>query len=163
WQADGVIQHSTWDRLGQYEVELQRVGVAEARQIVQAYLQLVQEQFLSLGPVKGLVQKDYLFPLGERWARECLAGKTDVRPRDGDNLAGLIRALLERCAGVPPYRLVKVGRPAPPKHGQRPSVDLELRQQFGALDKELQTGVLCLAIGNRTALAAHLRRLVHSS
>src|SRR5438445_9150602 len=66
---------------------MQRVGVPEARQIVQAHLQPFQERFMSLGPVKDLIQKDYLFPLGERWAREFLADRIDVRPRDAMNWA----------------------------------------------------------------------------
>src|SRR5262249_387275 len=86
-KAEDVLPDSAWDRLGQYEVELQRVGVPEARQIVQARLQPFQEPFLSLEAVKTLVQKDYLFPLGEAWAQEFFAGKVDVRPRDVINWA----------------------------------------------------------------------------
>jgi hypothetical protein len=82
WQEQGVIQKSTWDRLAEHEIELQRVTVPEARQVVQARLQPFQEAFLSLGPVKDLVQRDYLFPLGEAWAGEFLGGKIEVRPRD---------------------------------------------------------------------------------
>jgi hypothetical protein len=81
-RAEGVLTDSTWDRLAQYEVELQRVTVPEARQIVQARLQPFHEPFLGLEPVKELVQKDPLFPLGEAWAEEFLAGKIDVRARD---------------------------------------------------------------------------------
>lgn len=242
WKDEGVIQQSTWDRLGQYEVELQRVGVSEARQIVQAYLQPLQERFLSLEPVKNLIQTDYLFPLGERWAREFLADKIDVRPRDvitwaregwqreqqalearggpewlggwksradvppapvtppvapaqddvliridelvehkvrehvrqrldapdrlpsdAANLAGLLGALMDQCRSEPGYRLSAVERPAPPKHGQSPAFDLILRQRSAVDGKERRTGVHCLVVGHRTAMAAHLRRLEHSS
>jgi hypothetical protein len=82
WKEQGVIQASTWDRLAEHEIELQRVTVPEARQIVQARLQPFQEAFLSVGAVKELVQKDYLFPLGEAWAKEFLGSKIEVRPRD---------------------------------------------------------------------------------
>jgi hypothetical protein len=82
WKERGVIQASTWDRLAEHEIELQRVTVPEARQVVQARLQPFQEAFLSLPPVKDLVQKDYLFPLGEAWAKEFLGDKIEVRPRD---------------------------------------------------------------------------------
>ena len=64
-----------------------QVSFWQARQIVQARLQPFQEPFLSLNAVKTLVQKDYLFPLGEVWAEEFFAGKIDVRPRDVINWA----------------------------------------------------------------------------
>jgi hypothetical protein len=82
WASDGIIHKAAWDRLGQYEIELQRVSVQEARQIVQVRLELFQEPFFSLAPVKDLIQKDYLFPLGEKWVQEFLTGKIDLRPRD---------------------------------------------------------------------------------
>lgn len=87
WEADGVITRSTWERLALHEVELQRVNVSEARQIVQVRLQPFQEPFLCLEPVKDRVIRDYLFPLGERWAEEFLAEKVDIRPRDVINWA----------------------------------------------------------------------------
>jgi hypothetical protein len=87
WEADAVIPRSTWERLALHEVELQRVNVGEARQIVQARLQPFQEPFVCLGPVKERVTKDYLFPLGDRWAEEFLTGKLEVRPRDVINWA----------------------------------------------------------------------------
>ncbi len=87
WEVDGVIARSTWERLALHEVELQRVSVSEARQIVQARLQPFQEPFLCLEPVKEHVANDYLFPLGEKWAEEFLAGKLEVRPRDVVNWA----------------------------------------------------------------------------
>lgn len=87
WKADKVIQDSSWDRLAQYEVELQPVSAAEARQIIQARLQPFQETFRPVEPVWRLVQKDMLFPLGERWAQSVLGSKLDLRPRDVINLA----------------------------------------------------------------------------
>ena len=87
WEADAVIPRSTWERLALHEVELQRVSVSEARQIVQARLQPFQEPFLCLGKVKERVANDYLFPLGEKWADEFLARKLEARPRDVINWA----------------------------------------------------------------------------
>jgi hypothetical protein len=87
WLNDGDIQQATWDRLTQYELMLQRVSPHEARQIVQVRLHPFQEPFLALEPVRGLVQQDILFPLGEAWAREFLADKVEVRPRDVINWA----------------------------------------------------------------------------
>lgn len=87
WLTDGVIQDSTWQRLTQYEIMLQRVSAPEARQIVQARLQPFQELFLTQEPIKELVNHDLLFPLGERWAAEFLGDRTDIRPRDVINWA----------------------------------------------------------------------------
>jgi hypothetical protein len=78
WQTNGVVQQSSWDRLALYIIDLQRVNVAEARQIVQARLRPAQ----ALEPTAELAGKDPLFPLGENWAREFLNGKIEVRPRD---------------------------------------------------------------------------------
>ncbi len=88
WLKTGmVLVDSTWHRLTQYEIHLQRVSVAEARQIIQARLQPFQSPFMTVEPVKSLVQKDLLFPLGEPWAKKFLAGKIEVRPRDVINWA----------------------------------------------------------------------------
>src|SRR5262249_46886682 len=65
----------------------QRVSAAEAQQIVQVRLQLFQAPFMTVEPVKALVQQDLLFPLGEPWTEEFLAGKIEVRPRDVINWA----------------------------------------------------------------------------
>jgi hypothetical protein len=82
WRNDGVIQQSTWDRLAQHIVELQRINSADARQIVAARLRPFQEPLWLPGPVKELVRHDALFPLGEEWAHQVFAGKIEVRPRD---------------------------------------------------------------------------------
>jgi hypothetical protein len=87
WLKAGVIVESAWHRLTQYEILLQRASVAEARQIIQVRLQLFQFPFLTVEPVRSLVQNDLLFPLGESWAKEFLAGKIEVRPRDVINWA----------------------------------------------------------------------------
>jgi hypothetical protein len=87
WLQNGVIMESSWHRLKQHEILLQRVSVAEARQIVQARLQNFQAPFMTVEPVRALVQQDLLFPLGEPWAEEFLVGKIDVRPRDVINWA----------------------------------------------------------------------------
>jgi hypothetical protein len=239
WQQEGVIQKSTWDRLAEHEIELQRVTVGEARQIVQARLQPFQEAFLRLRPVKELVQKDYLFPLGEAWAGEFLGGKIEVRPRDvitwaregwrrqqeaieelggpdwlgrwegrapatspraeltaeeiqylidekvdvklqehrrqrllepqtlppdGDNLAGLILSLLRQCAGGVRFpSLAGVDRLPRPRYGPRPPYDLMLRLRPGPDGAEVRTGLLCLVVSNRSAMAAFLRRLAEDA
>jgi hypothetical protein len=87
WEADGTFTESARDRIAHHKINLQRVTVPEARQIVQSRLQPFQEPFLSLPAVKNLVQRDYLFPLGESWARARFADLMDVRPRDVINWA----------------------------------------------------------------------------
>lgn len=87
WKTEKVITDSSWDRLAQYEIEVQPVNVSEARQIVQARLQPFQEALRALAPVWKLVQKDVLFPLGESWSQQALAQKMDLRPRDVMNWA----------------------------------------------------------------------------
>lgn len=87
WEAEGVVPKSTWDRLAHDVIELQRVSVAEGRQIVQSRLQTFRQPFLALTPVAELVRKDELFPLGESWAAEFLGHKIEVRPRDVINWA----------------------------------------------------------------------------
>jgi hypothetical protein len=82
WRQQGVIQQSTWDRVAQHIVELQRVSIADARQIVLARLRSFQEPAWLPAPVKELVRGDALFPLGEEWARQVFADKVEVRPRD---------------------------------------------------------------------------------
>jgi hypothetical protein len=233
WESEGVFGKSTWDRLGQYAIELQRVSLAEARQIVQARLQPFQESFTALEPVNALLKVDYLFPLGEKWSRKYLGDQIDFRPRDvinwanegwraeqaqlqehggerwlaewsaekpkdgtdpstpappveelidkkvslkmqehlgqrrlephtlppdGDNLAGLLQKTLERCLNAAgDASLLAVEQQQKPKYGQRPPLDLILRQRFG--DTEIRTGLVCVIVGNRNSMSAYLRRL----
>jgi hypothetical protein len=77
-----TIQQSAWDRLAQFEVTLQRISAAEASQIVQARLERFLGAFLPLNAVERRVHEDCLFPLGESWRDDLLAGKNDIRPRD---------------------------------------------------------------------------------
>jgi hypothetical protein len=87
WLSAGVIQESTWHRLAQHEIQVQRITPGEAIKIVQDRLQPVQTPFMSLPPLRNLIQRDLLFPLGQSWADEFLEGKIEVRPRDVINWA----------------------------------------------------------------------------
>jgi hypothetical protein len=87
WLLDGMVQESTWHRLAQYELMLQRVSVPEAEQIVRARLHAFTEPFRTVPAVDELVRRDPLFPLGEAWFRERLADRVEVRPRDVINWA----------------------------------------------------------------------------
>jgi hypothetical protein len=87
WLSAGVIQESTWHRLAQHEIQVQRIAPGEAVKIVQDRLQPLQTPFMDLPPVRGLIQRDLLFPLGQGWSSEFLDGKIEVRPRDVINWA----------------------------------------------------------------------------
>lgn len=82
-----IIQDSAWDRVAQIEITLQRISVAEARHIVAVRLEQFLRPFQGLPAVGEQMQRDPLFPLGEKWAKEFLDGKIEVRPRDVLNWA----------------------------------------------------------------------------
>jgi hypothetical protein len=87
WRDERVIQDSAWDRLAQFTVSLQRVPVAEARQILAARLERFLQPSLDLDGVRERVRQDPLFPLGRAWLDERLGDRVDVRPRDLINWA----------------------------------------------------------------------------
>jgi hypothetical protein len=87
WYTGGIVQESTWHRLAQYELLLQRVRVPEAAQIIKARLHAFQEPFLTVPPLSARVQADALFPLGDAWFRERLSDRAETRPRDVINWA----------------------------------------------------------------------------
>jgi hypothetical protein len=82
WRGQKVIQDSAWDRLGQFEIALQRMSVTEVRQIVAARLRHFLEPYAHCPALSRRAQDDPLFPLGESWAGEFLKDKIEVRPRD---------------------------------------------------------------------------------
>jgi hypothetical protein len=82
WRGAKVIQDSAWDRLGQFEIPLQRISVPEGRALVTARLRHLLEPFADLDEVKQQVQEDPLFPLGQVWSLEFLKDRIEVRPRD---------------------------------------------------------------------------------
>jgi hypothetical protein len=87
WRDERVIQDSAWDRLAQFTVSLQRVPVAEARQILAARLERFLQPSLDLDGVRERVREDPLFPLGSAWLDERLGDRIDLRPRDLINWA----------------------------------------------------------------------------
>ena len=82
WKESGVIQHSAWDRLAQFEVHLQRLTAAEAQRLVRARLADFLAPFADREPIRSRLEADPLFPLGEEWRRRRLQDKVDLRPRD---------------------------------------------------------------------------------
>jgi hypothetical protein len=128
WKEEGVVQQSAWDRIAQFEVELQAVNPQEARQIIQKRLEPSQEPFMTLEAVHGLVQGDILFPLGERWAQAFLADRIDIRPRDVMNGAREAwrrqrETLIE--LGGPTWLQTWRGTEAPPPPPLPPPEDIE--------------------------------------
>jgi type II secretory pathway predicted ATPase ExeA len=87
WRGQRVIQDSAWDRLAQFEIALQRINTAQAKDLVAARLQRYLGAYTQLDPIRQRLQEDPLFPLGRRWVEEFLDNKIEVRPRDVFNWA----------------------------------------------------------------------------
>jgi hypothetical protein len=119
WESEGVFTDSTRDRIAQHQIELQRINAAQARQIVLARLQPLQDHFRSVPQVSDLIDRDPLFPLGELWARTRLADRMDIRPRDVINWAAdewhrQKELLRERGESAWLERWAATGPPEPP-------------------------------------------------
>ncbi len=82
WLQTGVIQHSSWDRLAQFEIELQRVGGAEAGDLIRARLEEFFRPFDALDDLRQRRGQDAYFPLGQEWYERQFRDQTDLRPRD---------------------------------------------------------------------------------
>jgi hypothetical protein len=123
----GVIQASAWDRLAQFDVRLQRIGTAGARQILSARLRHFLEPFRHLEAVQQQAQHDPLFPLGEAWAQAAFQDRIELRPRSvlNEARAGWQQEQEAQRAGGGPTWLAEWGRPsgraangpAPPEPG----------------------------------------------
>jgi AAA ATPase domain len=87
WRDAKVIQDSSWDRLGQFQVQLGRVTPEEARQIVRTRLDGFLKPFAGVAELDALVLQDALFPLGTGWSERHLRNRVDIRPRDVINWA----------------------------------------------------------------------------
>jgi hypothetical protein len=87
WRQDKVFQDSTWDRLAQLEVELQRVGGVEAGDLIRARLDEFFRPYENLGGLRQRRQHDDFFPLGRAWYERQFKDKIDLRPRDVINQA----------------------------------------------------------------------------
>jgi hypothetical protein len=76
-----VISPASWDRLGEYRIDLGRLTTAEGRQIVQARLDAFLRPFADVPEVQGHRERDPLFPLGSAWFADRLRELVDIRPR----------------------------------------------------------------------------------
>jgi hypothetical protein len=82
WREGGVIQASAWDRVGQFEIALQRLDVGQARQLILVRLDAFLTPFAGLEAVQRRRREDALFPLGKEWFERQFRDYKDVRPRD---------------------------------------------------------------------------------
>ncbi len=87
WHEQGVIPDSSWDRLAQFELLLQRLTPAEGLAVVQARLDAFLASFADLEAVAAHRQADSLFPLGQGWKERFFQDKVEMRPRDVINWA----------------------------------------------------------------------------
>jgi AAA ATPase domain len=87
WRHERVIQHSAWDRLAQFEVQLNRLSKEDARRMLAARIENFMEPFHELDAVRQRLQDDPLFPLGQAWYDGLTRDKVELRPRDVINWA----------------------------------------------------------------------------
>ncbi len=78
----GVITETSWDRIGQVQITLDRITRSKARDLLLARLQRFFEGFRGVPEIEELIRQDNLFPLGTAWLEERLQHLTDLRPRD---------------------------------------------------------------------------------
>lgn len=82
WREERILQQSSWDRIAQEEIELQRLSRAECAPILSARLQSFGQSFIQADDTASFWRHDALFPLGESWLVDRLDGRIDIRPRD---------------------------------------------------------------------------------
>jgi hypothetical protein len=87
WRRDHVVTDSAWDRLAQFEVQLQRLTAEEALAVVQRRMDAYFNAVAVPEAVQRRRQADPLFPLGGSWQARRLAGRIDLRTRDVINWA----------------------------------------------------------------------------
>jgi hypothetical protein len=87
WRDRKVIQDSAWDRLAQFEIDLHRIGRADAERIVASRLTSVIAPYHRLDGVSRPSFNDPLFPLGRRCLDDFFKSRIDARPREVINAA----------------------------------------------------------------------------
>ena len=78
----GIITETSWDRIGQVEITLNRIPKHRAKDLLLARLQKFMEGARGLPELEPLIRKDNLFPLGTPWLEDRLQKLADLRPRD---------------------------------------------------------------------------------
>jgi hypothetical protein len=132
WLQSGVIQNSSWDRLGQFEIELQRINGTEAGALIRARLDAFFKPFAGSEELQHHRAQDAFFPLGRSWYQSQFQDKTDLRARDAINLAReawRVEQVRLRSAGAEAWRN---GIAAATRESSHPNDDLA-----GAVDQML--------------------------
>jgi type II secretory pathway predicted ATPase ExeA len=107
-------------------------------------------------PLEEVIDQKVEQKIAEHRAQRLAAPETLAV--DADNLAGLVRALLEQCSRAGPRPgAVHVERLPVPKYGARPALDLLVRRRVN--DREVVAGLLFVATSSATTATAFLRRL----
>ncbi|NUQ64188.1 MAG: AAA family ATPase [Pirellulales bacterium] len=83
----GTVLRAAWERIAQDTLRLQRIGLGQARQLLEARLEQFLEPFVTVAEIKERVHEDSLFPLGSDWLAMQTAGLVEIRPRDALNWA----------------------------------------------------------------------------
>lgn len=132
WSDEKVIQTSSWDRLAQYPLELQRLSPAQSLPLLTVRLQPFLGPFAQVEEVRQRAQQDPYFPLGQAWVQDQLDSRIDFRPRDVLNGARLgweqQQQLLAEKGGAA-WLAGWVAAPLPPEVG-RPLTPEQLRQRI---------------------------------
>jgi hypothetical protein len=81
WFDERAVTISSWDRIAQYEVSLQKITAKQAEEIVRSRLEPFLEPYVHLPEIHDQFGVDSLFPLDARAFRSRF-DRPDVRPRD---------------------------------------------------------------------------------
>jgi hypothetical protein len=84
----GLITETSWDRLGQVEIPLNRLPRERARDLLLSRLQRFLQCARGLPEIEDVIREDPLFPLGSAWLEKRLKDVADFRPRDLLSWAG---------------------------------------------------------------------------
>lgn len=76
------IISSSWDRIGQEKIQLGRIDLTQARQLLESRLESFNDPFISIPEVKHHITSDTLFPLGRDWMDQEFAGAIELKPRE---------------------------------------------------------------------------------
>lgn len=155
WTEAKVVQTSSWDRIAQHEIFLQRLSSLQARSLIAVRLEAFHKPFAQIEEIQKQVRGDSFFPLGEDWVRASLEGKTEYRPRDVLNQArwGWERQQEILADKGGPAWLASWKAVAPPAAGDSPIspdqvqklIDQGIRGRLLVLEEEQKTSLKKLA------------------
>lgn len=136
----GVIPEASWDRLASRKIDLYRVPIESARQILCARLQPIQQRFQQVPELKKLLDAHELFPLSSKQFEHTFGESVEIRPRDVINWAreqwDHERAELQRKGGPKWLAEWPISDDVTPPPPPPPPVDLEKR-----IDERVQSKI----------------------